>query len=161
MKLYYHHAGILGAKEDFKKTVFSSVPISVVMNNVSDSNPHKSEMLRVLRANFPSGKFNCWGAPASNIITKLEVGDAVLLVESTGNSGRVPVLCLVVGFWKDDLRDLSRALWGNEKFRYIFFFHTEKIDLTWNELRENLGYKPNLNPRGQFCPVAASALKPL
>jgi hypothetical protein len=160
MKLYYHHVGLVGANEDFKKTVFGKMPISVVKHNVSDSNPNKPEMLKVLKANFPDGKFNCWGVPsgARSVINNLNVGDAVLLVESTGNDGRVPALCGVVGFWKDELRQLSKALWGNEKFPYIFFFHTEKLKLTWGQMLLHLGYKPNFDPRGKFLSVADSKL---
>lgn len=163
MKLYYHHVGLVGANEDFKKTVFGRVPISVVKNNVNDKNPNKAEMLKVLKANFPDGKFNCWGVPsgASSVINNLDVGDAVLLVESTGGDGRVPALCRVVGFWKDELRQLSKALWGNDKFPYIFFFHTEKLNLTWKQMLSHLGYKPNFDPRGKFYSVADSKLTSL
>lgn len=160
MKLFYHHVGILGAKEDFKKTIFTEVSISVVEKNVDEKNPNKQAMLEALKTNFPSGKFNCWGVPsgANNVINNLNDSDAVLLVESTSNEGRVPVLCKVVCFWKDEFSQLSKALWGNDKFPYIFFFRTEKLNLTWGELLSHLGYKPNFDPRGKFYSVADSKL---
>lgn len=160
MKLYYHHVGILGAKEDFKKTVFGKVPISVVRNNVDDKNPNKHEMLETLIANFPDGQFNCWGVPsgASNIINNLNTSDAVLLVESTSREGRIPALCKVVGFWKDEFNQLSNALWGNDKYPYIFFFRTEKLNLMWEEFLTHMGYKPKWDPRGKFYSVADSKL---
>lgn len=163
MRLYYHHVGLKGATEDFKKTVFSSVPISIIQTAVNDESTHKAEMIEVLRANFPDGKFNCWGVPsgASNVINNLKEGDTVLLVESTGTDGRVPVLCKVIGFWKDELKVLSKALWGSEQFPYIFFFHTQRMVLTWDEFRDQLGYSPNFDPRGKFYSVADSKLESL
>jgi hypothetical protein len=160
MKLYYHHVGTKGANEDFKKTVFGRVPISVVKNNVADSNPHKQEMLKQLKASFPSGNFNCWGVPAgaSTVINNLETGDAVLLVESTGKNGRVPALCQVAGFWRDELRDLSKALWGDDKFPYIFFFDTQRLKLTWDDMLRHFDYAPKWNPRGKFLSVADAKL---
>jgi hypothetical protein len=160
MKLYYHHVGLKGAKEDFKKTVFGKVSISVVNDGVPDNYSHKSKMLNLLEANFPDGKFNCWGVPAgaSSVIKNIEDGDAVLLVESTGTDGRVPALCIVAGFWRDELRNLSKALWGDDKFPYIFFFSTERLNLTWRQLREHLGYSPNFDPRGKFYSVADKKL---
>lgn len=156
MKLYYHHVGQPGADEDFKKTVFGRVPISVVKDNVADSNPHKQEMLKQLKANFPSGNFNCWGAPvgASRYMNDLEVGDVVLLIEFAGRNGHVPALCQVVGFWRGEFRALSKALWGNDKFPYIFFFDTERLKLTWEEMLRHFGYASKYNPHGNFLSVA-------
>jgi hypothetical protein len=156
MKLYYHHVGILGSSEDFKKTVFGHKPLEIVKDNVPNAYPHKAEMLKVLRANFSSNNFNCWGVPAgaSSVIRNLNVGDAVLLVESTGKDGRVPVLGVVVGFWQDELKGLSKALWGLHKFPYIFFFNTERLSLKWEQMRKHVGYKPKYNPRGKFLSVA-------
>lgn len=57
------------------------------------------------------------------------------------------------GFWPHELRDLSFSLWGNDKYPYIFFFRTEKLTLSWPELREHLGYAHNFDPRGNFYPV--------
>lgn len=160
MKLYYHHVGIPGSSEDFKKTVFGGKTIEIVEDNVSAAYPHKTEMLKLLRAHFPSNSFNCWGVPAgaSSVIGNLKTGDAVLLVESTGKDGRVPALGVVVGFWRDELRGLSKALWGLNKFPYIFFFHTERLSLKWEQMRKQLGYKPKYNPRGKFLPVANNKL---
>jgi 5-methylcytosine-specific restriction protein A len=48
---------------------------------------------------------------------------------------------------------LSNALWGEHHFPYVFFFTTERLDLTWEELRDTLGYQPRFDPRGQFYRV--------
>jgi len=63
-------------------------------------------------------------------------------------------LCQVAGFWNDEFRDLSKALWGAENFPYIFFFDTERLKLTWNEMLEHFAYASNYDPRGKFYSVA-------
>lgn len=45
MKLYYHHVGQVGSEKDFKKTIFSRIPISLIENSIPDSNPHKQLLI--------------------------------------------------------------------------------------------------------------------
>jgi hypothetical protein len=97
-------------------------------------------------------------AGAKSVIRQLAAGDIVLLVHSATEFGEVPVLCHVQVFWPVELRDLSYALWGNDKYPYIFFFRTEKLSLSWPEFREHLGYKHNFDPRGNFYSVASHRL---
>ena len=61
MKLYYHHVGKKGADEDFKKTVFARVPISLVENSIPDNEPNKALLLSELIENFPIGSFTSAG----------------------------------------------------------------------------------------------------
>lgn len=160
MKLFFHHVGQAGSSEDFKKTVFRDVPISIVEENIPSDEPLRSEILQTLHAKFPSGYFNCWGVPegAKPIIRNLAEGDCVLLVESARIDGRVPALCYVEAYWQKELRALSYALWGNDKFPYIFFFRTDEITLQWPELLNYLGYMENFDPRGKFYSIADSRL---
>lgn len=159
MKLFYHHVGQKGS-EDFKKTVFKEVPISVVEDSLPLDDPTREELLQRLRSRFPGGKFNCWGVPAGAkpVIQNLTEGDCVLLVESVGAMGRVPALCQVDLYWRKQLRPLSRALWGDDKFPYIFFFRTEELSLNWIQFLEHLDYKENFDPRGKFYSVADNRL---
>lgn len=160
MKLFYHHVGQIGATEDFKKTIFSKKPISLVENSIPDTEPIKNVILEKLRSNFPSGDFNCWGVPggADIVIRNLERGDVVLLVESANIKGEIPVLCDVKVFERYELPDLSYALWGNQKYPYIFFFDTEKLNYMWIEFLEDLKYSENFDPRGKFYKVADDRL---
>jgi hypothetical protein len=149
MELYYHHVGLTGAREDFPKTVFRSVPISVVRQNVPDDWPHKAELLRRLKAHFPEGEFNCWGVPAGafNAIRRMWVGDVVLLLKTIGVMGTAPAMGEVIAFWPDQLPTLSEALWGKDQFPYIFFFHTELLsNLTWEQMRSDFNYSQNYRP---------------
>jgi len=91
MELYYRHVGASGAGEDFPKTVFRAVPLSVVRGGVPDGWPHKAELLRRLEARFPEGEFNCWGVPegALKFIRRMQAGDVVLLLETSGPQRRL------------------------------------------------------------------------
>lgn len=160
MKLYYHHVGEAGARRDFPKTIFSDVSVSVVEAAVPKSDPSREALLAALKTSFPEGRFNCWGVPsgAKFVIRNLAVGDVVLLVNSVHLTGAVPALCEVLVFLAHEYRDLSHALWGDDKYPYIFFFHTERIELPWVELLDRLGYKRNFDPQGKFYSVADSKL---
>lgn len=161
MKLYYHHVGKKGADEDFKKTVFARVPISLVENSIPDNEPNKALLLSELNENFPIGSFNCWGVPsgAASIIKNLAVGDAVLLIETaTELGGNIPALGQVKTFIRHEFPSLSFSLWGNSHFPYIFFFETEPLEFQWNEFVRDLGYAPNFDPRGKFYSVSDEKL---
>ena len=160
MQLFLHHVGQEGAEEDFKKTVYKDISIETVESNVPASDQRRDELLNELRQEFPTGRFNCWGVPsgASSVIEQLEAGDFVLLLESATQHGEVPVLCHVQLFWPYKLWDLSLSLWNSNNYPYIFFFHTEKLNLGWPEFKEHVGYKPNYNPRGHFLRVASNKL---
>lgn len=161
MRVFFHHVGLPGATRDFPKTVFSDVPIAVVERAVPDAEPLKVPLLQRLHAAFPAGSFNCWGVPAgaTSVIRNLAVGDVVLLVESTTAGGRVSAFCQVAAFWPQELRPLSLALWGEDKYPYIFFFRTEELALEWSELRSQLGYSERFDPRGNFYAVRPERLE--
>jgi 5-methylcytosine-specific restriction protein A len=155
MQLYFHHVGESGSKRDFPRTVWNEVSIKTVEENIPLDDPHRSSLLRDLYSRFPHGRFNVWGVPqgASTVIKKLSAGDAVLLVESIRLAGSVPALCPVGVFCPRPLSKLSTALWGEAHFPYVFFFHTQALNLSWDELKEHLGYAPRFDPRGQFYSV--------
>ena len=160
MKFYYHHVGVEGAAEDFPKTVFTKRSISTVKENVPDTFPQKRVLISELEMAFPSSRYNCWGVPegAGRVVNNLEVGDAVLLIVTTGQDGAIPALCKVKSYQSIKLHSLSRALWGSEIYSYIFFFDTIPIDLSWGEFLYHTGYKPNYDPRGRFLSIAEGRL---
>lgn len=156
MNLYFHNVGLPGSQEDFPKTVFRTIPISVVRENLPDDWPHKAELLRRLESHFPEGEFNCWGVPAGafNAIKRMSVGDVVLLLESAGANGVAPAMGEVIAFWPDQLPALSEALWGKTKFPYIFFFRTERLSgLTWPQMRADFAYEPTYRPQHHISRV--------
>jgi predicted restriction endonuclease len=157
MNLFFHHVGRIGAKQDFPKTIFKRLQLDklIVDGLISDI-----ALREKLKEKFPSGEFNCWGVPAgaSSVIGNLQEGDYVFLVESSRVDGTVPVLCPVKIFWRYELRDLSEYLWQDSKYPYIFFFDTVDIDLMWPQFLENLDYKSNFSPRGNFYKISADRL---
>jgi hypothetical protein len=163
MKLFYSHVGRIGSAKHFPLTVFHKVPISVVEHSMSPQDPSRDILLESLRLNFPSGHMNCWGVPTGgrNIFRTVDRGDVVLLVERATSDGLVPALCEVKEFLPKQEPQLSAALWNDDKYRYIFFFDTEELDLTWQEMRDQLGFSLNYNPGGQFMSVRPERLAPL
>lgn len=153
MKIGFHHVGKQGAHTDFPKTVFNQITIDFVEENIPDSIVSKKIIIDNLKQKFPDGKVNCWGVPsgAKAVIKNLQQGDFILLVESASISGgRIPAICKVDFYLPVELWDLSNALWGTDKFPFIFFFKTILIELKWVDFIESIDYKANFRPAGNF-----------
>src|SRR5687767_6354903 len=87
MNVFYHAVGKAGARRDFPKTVFARVPLQIVEQNLPGSLPMREDILQKLHQAFPDGTFDCWGIPTGGrrFFDMLEVGDAVVLMESIAN----------------------------------------------------------------------------
>lgn len=157
MQLFYHDVGQEGAKKDFPKTIFGDIAIAAIEDLVP---PYVSAELNAL---FPSGFFNAWGVPAgaSSTIKQLTKGDAMLLIRTTAGAGDMPVLCSVKAFWQEAMPELSDALWGNNRFPFVFFFETQFIELTWDKFKQDVGYGSKFFPRGRVFRVSADKLSKL
>ena len=160
MRVFYHHVGQRGASDDFPKTVFRPVTMELVQSAVDPADQLGQLLLRELATEFPGGSFNCWGVPdgANVVIQNLAPGDAVFLVESVHQGGSVPAMAPVRVYLNHELRRLSQALWQDEKYPHIFFFETERLNLSWMQFIEYLGYKSNFDPRGKFYSIAEAKL---
>lgn len=159
MQLFFHDVGLKGAERDFPKTVFGDVPLEVVDRSAP---PHlRAEMVDTLSALFSSGSFNCWGVPAGagSAIKHLSVGDVMLLIRTTGGDGDMPAMCPVRAFWREPMPGLSTALWGSDRFPYVFFCRTEPITLTWTGFKQDVGYEPNFRPSGNVYRVRKDRLR--
>jgi len=162
VKIFYHHVGLKGAERDFPKTINAFNNIELIKKSVPKSNPIKEELIDKLNRQFPKGEFNCWGVPsgAKSVIKNLEEGDAVLLVEKASlEDGYVRVLGIVKVYFSIPMEELSNALWGENRFPYIFFFDTERIQLPWFDFINHLGYKTNFRPSGNFYKVGPDRLE--
>jgi hypothetical protein len=160
VKLYYHHVGVEGAEVDFPKTVFTERSLHLVQDSLPDDLPEKMEILLRLAEVFPYKMFNCWGVPqgAKPVIRNLRPGDAVLLVRGIGETGTIPALGIVQAYWPIRLPNLSKKLWGSERYPFIFFFATVPLALTWQEFIGHMGYADNYDPRGRFLTVSNATL---
>lgn len=145
MQMYFHHVGLRGSAEDFPKTVYQEVDLERIEVYLDGD----GSLRELLRKRFPSGSCNVWGVPAGahSVIRDLASGDTVLLVETTAGDGRIPALCPDVLYRNRAYHELSRELWGNARFPYVFFFETELIEMTWQEMCLDLGYNPKWDPR--------------
>ena len=126
MQLFFHNVGLDGATRNFPKTVFSSIPIAVAEQSIPLNAPYRDELIKQLYYQFPTGSFNCWGAleGAKSTIKELNVGDAMLLVKTIGGEhGEIPILGIVKVFFKEQMRELSKVLWGELGYPYIYFFN--------------------------------------
>ena len=161
MNLFIHHVGQDGAAADFPKTVFQEVSLDTIKEPLLAAGTAGALVLESLQAEFPSGSFNAWGVPrgASSVIRRLCPGDVVLLVSTIHIPGYVPALAEVRIFESSQFPEVSQALWGDDKYGYVFFFKTERLDLTWLELLDLLDYKENYNPRGTVNSVGVAKLE--
>lgn len=160
MDFFFHHVGGPGSARDFPRTVFATIPLERIASGLGN-NPNKQEIIGQLQRAFPSGFCNVWGVPegAKPVIRKLQVGDAMLLVGSVHwMTAVIPALSIVKVFPRILLLDLSRELWGEAGFPYIFFFDTERIQHNWHQFVEDIDYSSNFNPRGMVYRVNPSRL---
>jgi hypothetical protein len=144
MQLFFHDVGLEGSENDFPKTIYSSIHIE----SIKEALP--AYRVDELYSIFPSGFFNAWGVPsgAKPVIKRLAKGDVMLLIRTTSGAGDIPILCQIKAFWSELNLELSELLWENNRFPYVFFFETAYIDLSWEQLKADIGYKPNFRPSG-------------
>jgi hypothetical protein len=157
MQLFFHNVGLNGATRDFPKTVFNRIPIKIAERSIPLDAPYREELIQQLHHHFPSGSFNCWGVPAGaeSAIKDLNVGDVMLLVKTIGGEhGEIPALGVVKVFFKVQMRELSKVLWGELGYPYVFFFNTESIFLSWTSFKDDVGYKPTYSPPGYVSRVS-------
>ncbi|WP_345844985.1 HNH endonuclease [Shewanella algae] len=158
MQLYFHDVGLDGANRDFPKTVFGDVSISDIISHMPQDIQVEAE--RALCQEFPSGFCNVWGVPAGakSVIHNLSHGDAMLLIKTTGGGGEIPALCIVKGFWRSQMPELSKFLWNSTRFPFVFFFKTINIDLSWVQFKQDVQYLPKYRPSGKVSRVKTERL---
>ena len=157
MNIFFHHVGEKGAKEDFPKTVFSSKGISIINESPKAIKDSNREVVPLITKIFPSGEFNCWGIPsgAEKVFKKINLDDVFLLVESVHwPTGIIPAMGEVKFIFYEPQPELSRLLWGDEHFPFIFLFKTEKINLSWFQFMKDISYSENFDPRGHVYRVS-------
>lgn len=156
MQFYFHEIGIKGAESAFPRTVYKKIKTEVIANFTK--NPQDTQTL--LDKEFIDGLCNVWGVPkgAASIIKKILPGDIVLLVKTRAKDGDIPILCKIKFVLKDSTPELSKLLWGDERFPLIFLFESEVISYTWKELVDDLGYNHKFRPNGSIYRVTEERL---
>ncbi len=165
MNIFFNHVGLIGADAHFPLTIQKKIPIKEIENAIDNNNPIEKLLLKNLIIEFPSGNFNVWGVPsgANFVIKNLKQNDVVFLIESVNNSihgsdGLVPYYGIVKVFIPEEFPNLSKVLWGESKFTYIFFFDAININLKWQHFRSLLNYHEQYNPGGLFVRIIPERL---
>lgn len=156
MQFYFHEVGIKGAESAFPKTVYKKIKTENIASFTS--NPEHTQKL--LNEEFSDGFCNVWGVPkgAASIINKIQIGDIVLLVRTRAKDGDIPILCKIKFILNESSPELSKSLWGDERFPLIFLFECEVISYTWKELVNDLGYSHKFRPNGSIYRVMEERL---
>ncbi|HGM7194907.1 TPA: HNH endonuclease [Serratia marcescens] len=156
MQFYFHEVGIKGAESAFPRTVYKKIKTEIISNFTS--NPESTQ--KILNKEFSDGFCNAWGVPkgAASIIKKIEIGDIVLLVRTRAKEGDIPILCKIKFILNESSPELSKSLWGDERFPLIFLFESEVISYSWKELVNDLGYSHKFRPNGSIYRVVEERL---
>lgn len=156
MQFYFHEVGIKGAETAFPKTVYKKIQTEIISNFTNDPENTK----KTLDNEFTDGFCNVWGVPkgAVGIIKKIQPGDIVMLVRTRSKDGDIPILCTIKFILNESNPELSKLLWGDERFPLIFLFNSEVINYTWKELVDDLGYNPKFRPNGSIIRVTEERL---
>jgi 5-methylcytosine-specific restriction protein A len=156
MTVYWQHVGEKGGSRDFPRTIgspkaglvrFAFEDISPFLNHLDTS--EVSEIERDLRRYAQDG-FQIWGIPAGakSVLRQLSVGDHLLLLETPGPGGQFVYGGVVVGRPSMECHDLSKHLWGEQRFPLIVFLRGGLTSYRWYDFCDRLGYKRNWNPAG-------------
>lgn len=154
-QLFFHHVGPKGAERHFPKTINKKILLEDIELLLDEKSRDKLNKI------FSDKCFNVWGAPsgAKNTVSKMNVNDYILLVTETGESGFIPILGQIKYILKDKNEALSRTLWGDNNFPYIFMFDKVDIQYSWKRFINDVGYKNNFRPAGQMYRVLDERIK--
>jgi len=142
---------------DLSYTVSRKRTIDELLTTLSKDSPERVFFdSEEFQSAFPSGEFNCWGIPerAEPSFRKTEIGDIVLFFPEIGANGSMEYVGVVKSTCPFRCHQASRILWPatpNERlFPWLFFFDTETVYVAWDRFLDDVGYKPNWNPRGWY-----------
>jgi hypothetical protein len=150
VQIFVHYVGRPGSS-DFAWTVSRSRHAEELTAGLPEDDPTRGYFTSSeFKNSFPNGRFNCWGIPDGAVgeFERIEVGDLILLVRSSGNSGHGIEHAGVVKLKAHDHSwTASDRLWpqwqGLRKFPWLFFFDTESGHLPWDAFLEDMGYSAN------------------
>ena len=139
MTVYWQHVGVAGATRDFPRTIGTQHTGLIHFNwqDVEGYLTHLGENERGLIQsqieNYAPDGFQIWGIPsgAKNVLRDLEVGDYLLLLETTGAGGQFTYTGRVIARPSKECQDLSNHLWGEYRFPLIVFLKGELTSYYW------------------------------
>jgi hypothetical protein len=129
MAIFFHHVGEQGGQRDFPKTIgtrkrglvrFQWDEVAPYLDHLSAAESRGLEQQAAAAA--PNG-FQVWGIPsgAKSALKNFSIGDYLLLLESAAFGGGFVYAGKAIGVPPGECWDLSRHLWGEQKFPLIVF----------------------------------------
>jgi len=161
MTTYFQHVGQAGGQRDFPRTIGTA--FSGLKQFAYDDIAHQLDTLTQLERDrvrseaaqiSPEG-FQIWGIPsgAKSVLRSFSTGDYLLLLENIGDYGKFAYAGRAVSVLPRECYDLSRFLWGEDKFPLIALLKGDLTDFSWTRFCNDFGYKPHWNPAGQTYQV--------
>lgn len=141
---------------DFPKTIGTPkngivrFEFSDVVSDLAQLHLEEIEQLRLDTERYAPEGFQIWGIPsgAKRVLNDFQVGDYLLLLEAAGPGGSFAYAGRAIAKPSQECFDLSRRLWGEQRFPLIIFLKGNLTNYRWISFCENLGYKTNWNPAG-------------
>jgi 5-methylcytosine-specific restriction protein A len=149
MKIFLMHVGSHNSI-DLAFTVSKTRTIAELIQKLPRNCPERPFFeSQILQNAFATGSFNCWGIPekAAPSFEKTQPGDLVLFFPEIGAKGGMEYMGVVKCTCPVRCYEASRILWPetpNERlFPWLFFFDTEKVEVSWNQFLTDVAYQPN------------------
>ena len=147
MTVYFQHVGDQNSARDFPRTIGMTSP---KLFNQTDLGAYSS----LIPSKFCD--FQIWGIPekAERVFEKLAPGDWFLLMGTTGGGGGIEYIGEVLHSISGRQPQLSKQLWTEEKFPWIFLLRGQIKHIPWPQFLQIIGYAPNFDPRGRIYGIA-------
>jgi hypothetical protein len=155
MTIFVHHVGDENSRRDFPHTIGTHT--DVVHRDAASLGPFSSLVPATL------DRFQIWGIPngASQIYERLKPDDWFLLVGALGDGGGVEYVGKVVHVLHGPQRELSKFLWTEDRFPWVFFLRGEMRHIPWPDFLSRLQYSANYDPRGHVFGIGQDRMKKL
>lgn len=161
MSVFYQHIGRELWARDAPRTLGDAAgPKRFSMEEIgpqlSDIDQVTVSVLEQLITDVAPTGFQIWGLPsgAARVLNSMVAGDSLLLLESEyfRYAGQV-LKKMDQPSWQ-----LSRYLWGEEKFPIIVFLQGQTIDYPWSDFRTEFGFDPRYHMRGNTMRLSEERL---
>jgi hypothetical protein len=167
MAIFFHHVGDQNSRRDFPRTIgtadggtvrFSRQELTRLVKFLSDD--AKGDAEKFIRRSF-SDSFQIWGIPdgALKSFNRLDPGDYWFLLDSPHYGGGMQYVGKVDYKFSGKQFDLSKELWTESRFPYIFLMHGSMIHFPWEAFIRHFSYKENYDPRGHVLGVGPQRVR--
>ncbi len=152
MTIYYQHIGESLWRRDAPKSIGTST-LGLKRFSVTDIEPYLASLdayeMMSIRSKVddlaPTG-FQIWGIPqgAQRVLASMDTADYLMLLESTDFAYVGQVIHRI----SQPCWDLSRHIWGEQRFPIIILLQGELITYPWRDFREQFDFDQNYHMRG-------------